>query len=149
MRPKQVSAGLSQLVSAELFQRPEDDAVLSMADELIRNGGGKALYKALLLQLGARLPADEVVLKFLTLLETSIEAHPGVSAYLMARLYARARRLREQAVIEAIELWMSGLASGPAAAALVRLTGEPIRPALRRRCLQWADGIRQRADLID
>lgn len=145
-----VSLGLSQLVGSELCMRPEDVATLSMADELIRRGAGKALYKALLKQLGQDATSPrEVVTKLLALLELMMEESSGVAAYLMARLYVRAGRQGDPKAQHAVELWLNGVASEDAVETLLLLAEEGVRPAQRLRCLQWADGIRKRAQLVE
>jgi hypothetical protein len=150
MRGARVSSGLSLLVSSELCQYPENEAVLATADELIRSGGGKSLYKALLKRFSQGGTASpEAMAKLMALLEPMMEAQPGVSAYLMARLYARAHRQRDSVTCHAIELWMNGLATEEAADALAVLASEAVRAAVKQRCTQWADGIRKRARLID
>lgn len=133
MRAGRVSSGLSQLVGSELCQNAAHEAALSVADGMIRNGDGKSLYKAVLKQLGAN-SADpsEVITKLLAMLERSMEDRSGVSAYLMARFFARAHRRNERVACHAIELWMSGLATEEAADALTLLAGEPGRAALVR-----------------
>jgi len=150
MRSARASSGLSLLVSSELCQYPENGAVLSTADELIREGAGKSLYKALLKRFSqGGTASQEAIAKLMALLEPMMEAQPLVSAYLMARLYARAHRQRNAATCHAIELWMNGLATEEAAEALAVLANEAMRPAVKRRCMQWADDIRKRAHLID
>jgi hypothetical protein len=138
------STDLSKFLAAELCTRPEDADALTMADEHIRGGGGKALFEAMVGRFGR-----EQLTQLMTLLEIMMEVDASVSAYLMARLHARVGRTQEQAIYDAIELWMSGLAIEEAARALVWLSNEGVRPALSKRCLEWADGIRKRAKLVE
>lgn len=145
MRPRN-SAGVGQLVGTELCRHPDDNTALAMAEELIRQGAGKGLYKVVLKQFDGSV--TEALPKLLTMLETMMEEHSGVAAYLMARLHARASRQKASAVQHAIDLWMNGLATDAAASALLVLANEASRPAQRRRCLEWADGISKRASLV-
>lgn len=74
-------------------------------------------------------------------LERIMSEDSAVGAYLMGRLYGYAAKAAEHAVYKAIELWMHDLASPEAAHALRRLSAEPIRPALKKVCIAWANAI--------
>jgi hypothetical protein len=78
------------------------------------------------------------------LLETMMDASPGVGGYLMATLYPIAARRKLNHINDAIGLWMVNSTSEELAESLTRLAKEGPRPSsLRRIYAAWAENIRK------
>ncbi|QRK09683.1 hypothetical protein JQX13_06010 [Archangium violaceum] len=134
-----------RLVASALLGNPHDDGVLSEAMQIINEGCGSALFDALRDQVGLHAENHERVRRIMSLLEVIMDVKPGLSGYLMGRLYPFADRKYAHEVYSSIGLWMCHSDEAAVADALGVLSSEHVRPALRRRYQEWADAIRKRA----
>ncbi|WP_164003018.1 hypothetical protein [Pyxidicoccus caerfyrddinensis] len=134
-----------RLVASVLVGNPHDDDALSEAMQIVSTGDGSVLFDALRDQIGPCAENYELMRRIMSFLEAVMDVKPGLSAYLMGRLYPLADRMHVNDVYEAIELWMFHSDKVAVADALAALGAEPVRPLLRRRYQEWADAIRKRA----
>jgi hypothetical protein len=128
-----------------LCETPHDHASLSSAAEQIANGNGNLVLEALLkARGGSEFDEKSAVIATMPLLETMMDASPGVAGYLMARLYPIAARRKLNHIDDAIGLWMVNSASEELAESLTMLANEGTRPSsLRRIYAAWAENIRR------
>lgn len=141
--PKQHEA-IVELARA-LSKNPRDREALSLAARWIADGGGRALFDALLdVQRNQVVDEPAAVSGMMSLLEAMMSASVSVAGYLMARLYPIAGQRRSHATYNAIELWMSESTDVELADVLMQLANEGVRPKLRTRYEGWATNVRER-----
>ncbi|NPC53682.1 hypothetical protein HPC50_42375 [Corallococcus exiguus] len=134
-----------RFVASELVEDPHSSDVLSAAAKIVDEGGGAALFDALLAQVGLNAEGYELVRRIMLLLEAAMDVEPRVAGYLMAKLYPLASQKYAHDVYDAIGLWMSNSDSMALADVLMVLSAEPVRPLLWKSYQEWAEGIRRRA----
>lgn len=139
----------TQASAAQVAEALRADATrfanLSAAADLIRSGAGPELFRALIDQERHVQSEEDPIARLMRLFERIVAENAGVGAYLMGRLYGSSWRTKNHAVYDGIELWMHNLASTEAADALLQLSNEPIRPALKKICRSWEKLIRERS----
>lgn len=135
-------------VAGSLRSGATNPAELKIAAAIIHNGGGAELFAALVDQernAGTEDSEGNFIARLMRRLEGLMPKDAAVGAYLMGRLYGFAWKTADHAVYNGIELWMHNTVSRDAADALLQLSTEPVRPALKKACSAWAKIIREKA----
>ena len=132
-------------LARSLRETPCDRPSLSSAAEQIGDGKGRLVLKALLeAQGGSDSDEKSAVIATMPLLETMMDASPGVAGYLMATLYPIAARRKLNHINDTIGLWMVNSTSEEVAESLTRLANEGTPPSsVRRIYAAWAENIRK------
>jgi len=145
---KRQSRNAIEQVAGSLRSGETSPAELKIAADLIRDGAGAELFGALVDQernAGVEDSEGTFIARLMHRFEQIMPENAAVGTYLMGRLYGFAWKTVDHHVYNGIELWMHNTDSLDAANALLQLSTEPVRPALKKACSAWAKMIREKA----
>jgi hypothetical protein len=128
-------------IAKAIHSDPQDRASLERAELALGQGKGDQILQALI-TMQSTLPDEyPTIAAVMALLERIIKVAPRVGQHLMIKLYAIADPLFMHDICDAIELWLTEQGSAELAGMIKSLADAEQDELLKRRMLEWADGM--------